>query len=100
MRVLGGKYASLLPAVDASMQTSLQSGCSDDELSVMTRIEQLQTSDGASEQMWLKSMEVPIEKEPAHSCSCLVRGKLDTRWLKLVVKQNDAQSSLSVSCFS
>ncbi len=82
------------------MQTSLEFGFSDDELSVMTRVEQLQISDGASEQMWLKSMEVPSAKEPAHSCSWIVRGKLETRWLKLVGKQNDVQASRSISCFS
>ena len=49
--VLGGKYAILLDAISASMQTSSKIGSSDGVSSVMTRIEQLQISNGASEQM-------------------------------------------------
>ncbi len=51
LMVLGGKYAILLGAISASMQTSSEIGLSDGVLSVMKRIEQLQISEGASEQM-------------------------------------------------
>ena len=60
----GGKYTSLLGALDLNMQMSwLSSG----ESSVIKRIEELQISEGASVEMWLRSTILPSWKEPAHS---------------------------------
>ena len=71
----GGKYANLLGALDLNMQMSWLSSS---ESSVMKRIEELQISEGASVEMWLKSTILPSLKEPAHS-RLEVPGKLAAR---------------------
>ena len=71
----GGKYANLLGALDLNMQMSLLSSS---ESSVIKRIEELQISEGASVEMWLKPTILPSWKEPAHSLS-EVDGKFAAR---------------------